>query len=108
MKPFLLSIAVTVCLSACSSSNAVNCDDIQVSMEQQNECISLKKQIDNARGQPILRTELERRYEQDCLNLRYYRDDQVVERCQNQEQLEEVRKEAEQEAIDEKKQLSSW
>lgn len=108
MRQFLLSISVGLFLAACSSSNNENCDDIRISAEQQNECINLKKQIDNARGQPILRTELERRYEQDCLNLRYYRDDQVVERCQNQQEVDEVRKEAEQEATQNKKQLSSW
>ncbi|TLU67170.1 hypothetical protein FE810_02480 [Thalassotalea litorea] len=108
MRQFLLSISVTLFLVACSSSDGDNCDDIRISSEQQNECLSLKKQIDNARGQPILRTELERRYEQDCLNLRYYRDDQVVERCQNQQEVEEVRKEAEQETVEQNKQLSSW
>jgi len=56
------------------------------------QCQSLHKQIVNAKNKPIIRTELERRYQQDCIDIRYYRDDKQVGVCGNKEEIEELRK----------------
>ncbi|KGJ89209.1 hypothetical protein [Thalassotalea sp. ND16A] len=85
MKTTTLAFISTVLLAqaGCAFVQEDPCEKITFSAEQQAECASLQRQIVNAKGQPIKRTELERRYELDCVNLRYYRDDMTDERCEN-------------------------
>lgn len=91
-KTIILSTAVFLLLSACSSNDNV-CEDVAVASEQVQQCQSLQRQIVQAKGQPIIRTELERRYEQDCINLRYYRDDQQSAICGNKDKIKtEIKK----------------
>ncbi|OUS32844.1 hypothetical protein A9Q98_00510 [Thalassotalea sp. 42_200_T64] len=90
MKTTNLAFISTVLLAqaGCAFVQEDPCEKITFSAEQQAECASLQRQIVNAKGQPIKRTELERRYELDCVNLRYYRDDITNERCENKASVE--------------------
>ena len=86
MRPITIAFITTTLLSqaGCAFLQDDPCEDITFSSEQQANCAQLQRRIVNAKGNPIKRTELERRYEQDCVNLRYYRDDQTQKRCENQ------------------------
>lgn len=68
------------------------CENIVISNEQIQECQSLQRQIEQLSNHPILRGELERRYQQDCVEIRYYRDDKQDAVCQNKEEIEELHK----------------
>jgi len=80
-----------IILSACSSQNNA-CEDITLATEQIQECQSLQRQITHSKDQPLIRTELERRYQQDCIDIRYYREDHQNAICGNKENLEEINK----------------
>lgn len=92
MKTITIAFATSVLLTQASCSFLSNdpCEDITFSSEQQAECSNLHKQIINAKNNPIKRTELERRYQDNCVDIRYYRDDQTIERCGNKESIEKV------------------
>ena len=91
-KIFFIALPLIIILAGCSSSDDV-CEDITLASEQIQECQSLQRQITNAKGQPIVRTELERRYQQDCIDMRYYRDDQQAAICGNKHKLNEIKEE---------------
>ena len=91
IKNLTLMISSVVLFSACSSNDNA-CEDVTLASEQVQQCQSLHKQIVNAKNKPIIRTELERRYQQDCIDIRYYRDDKQVGVCGNKEEIEELRK----------------
>lgn len=95
MKTITIAFISTVLLSqaGCAFIQDDPCEDITFSSEQQAECAQLQRRIVNAKGNPIKRTELERRYEQDCVNLRFYRDDQTQIRCENQASVDKWMKE---------------
>ncbi|WNC73013.1 hypothetical protein RGQ13_03250 [Thalassotalea psychrophila] len=95
MKPITIAFITTTLLSqaGCAFFEDDPCEDITFSSEQQADCAQLQRRIVNAKGNPIKRTELERRYEQDCVNLRYYRDDQTQKRCENQASVDKWIKE---------------
>lgn len=95
-KLFFITLPLTFVLLGCSSSDDV-CEDITLASEQIQECQSLQRQITRAKGQPIVRTELERRYQQDCIDIRYYRDDQQSAICGNKHKLGEIREEMQKE-----------
>lgn len=97
IKPFFLAAISVGVLAACSSSENT-CEDITLASEQIQQCQALHRQIINAKGQPLIRTELERRYQNDCIDIRYYRDDQQLAKCGNKHKVEEIRKTAKQEA----------
>lgn len=84
--PLSLVLTITGCATV---ENA--CEDITLASEQIQECQSLQTQIANAKGKPILRTELERRFQQDCIDIRYYRDAHQVAICGNKEEIEKAR-----------------
>ncbi len=87
-----LPITLTLTLAGCTSSDEV-CEDVTLAAEQIQACQALKRQITRVNGQSIiLRTELERRYQQDCINIRYYRDDQQTAICGNKHKLGEISK----------------
>ena len=92
-KILLLSCVCTFVMAGCSSSERA-CEDITLASEQIQECKILQRQIVQAKGKPLLRTELERRYEQDCINGRYYRDDHKAPVCEKQEEMTNHLKEA--------------
>lgn len=95
-KSLCFSIFVTVFLSSCSSSEPA-CEEITLASEQIQECQALHKRLINARnnkGGVIVRTELERRYQQDCIDSRYYRDEKQSAICGNKHKLNEIRKSA--------------
>jgi len=88
---------MAVAISGCATQENA-CEDITLASEQIQECQSLQRQIANAKGKPIIRTELERRYQQDCIDVRFYRDAQQVAICGNKEQIDKIQ----QKAIDKK------
>lgn len=87
----ILFFALTTISGCASQENA--CEDITLASEQIKECQLLQKQITNAKGKPIIRTELERRYQQDCIDVRYYRDAQQEAICGNKKSVEQINKE---------------
>jgi len=90
MKKNLLSlVCASIFLSACATSEDV-CEDVTLAAEQVQQCQSLQRQIAQAKDKPIIRTELERRYEQDCINVRYYRDDRQSAICGNKEKIDQI------------------
>jgi len=91
-KLFFIALPLALVLVGCSSSDDI-CEDITLASEQIQECQSLHRQITRAKGQPLVRTELERRYQQDCIDIRYYRDDQQNAICGNKHKLGEIREE---------------
>ncbi|TRX53488.1 hypothetical protein [Thalassomonas sp. M1454] len=92
MKTTTIALVSTVLLTqvGCSFFQPDPCDEITFSSEQQAECSQLQRQIVNAKNEPIKRTELQRRYELDCVNLRYYRDDMSSDRCENPESVDVI------------------
>ncbi|PHR80950.1 MAG: hypothetical protein COA59_16765 [Colwellia sp.] len=95
--PFLLATFIAIVLTGCSSHDNT-CEDITLASEQIQQCQALQRQIINAKGKLIIRTELERRYQQDCIDIRYYRDEKQSAICGNKHRVEDIRKHAEQEA----------
>lgn len=92
MKYFSLnSVGAILLLSGCATMENP-CEDVTVAAEQVQACQSLQKQIASAKGKPILRTELERRFQKDCIDVRYYRDAQQVAICGNKEQIDKLQK----------------
>ncbi len=87
---FCSAISLTFILMGCSSSNDV-CEDVTLASEQIQQCQILQRQIVNAKGQPLIRTELERRYQQDCIDVRYYRDEKQQAICGNKHKTEEIK-----------------
>lgn len=82
---------VLLFISGCSANNNA-CEDVTLAAEQVQQCQSLHKQIINAKNQPLLRTELERRYQQDCVDIRYYRDDKQSAVCGNKAEVADAQK----------------
>ncbi|ARD43924.1 hypothetical protein [Colwellia sp. PAMC 21821] len=88
IKKLVVIVSSVVFFSACSSSNNA-CEDVTIASEQIQQCQSLHKQIINTKNKPIIRTELERRYQQDCIDIRYYRDDKQTAVCGNKKEVAE-------------------
>jgi hypothetical protein len=93
---FFSAVSLALLLGGCASNEA--CEDITLASEQIQQCQALHRQIVNAKGKPLIRTELERRYQQDCIDVRYYRDEKQQAICGNKHKAEEIRKNMEQEA----------
>ena len=77
-------------LSACATQESA-CEDVTLASEQIQECQSLQRQIVNAKGRPLIRTELERRYQKDCVEMRYYRDEHQQAICGNKDNIEQIK-----------------
>lgn len=91
MKLSLLPpIGLAFVLVACSSNDNA-CEDITLASEQIQQCQALHRQIINAKDQTLIRTELERRYQQDCIDIRYYRDEKQSAICGNKHKTEELK-----------------
>lgn len=93
MKYLSLSSLTTILLFTGCATVEDPCEDVTVAAEQAQACQSLQKQIASAKGKPILRTELERRFQKDCIDVRYYRDAQQVAICGNKKEIDQLRKE---------------
>jgi hypothetical protein len=96
-KIVLVVIPFITLLAGCSSVHTV-CEDITLASEQIQECQALHKRIINAKGDIIIRTELERRYQQDCIDIRYYRDEKEAAICGNKHKVVDIDKSVEIEA----------
>jgi hypothetical protein len=88
---FFSTVVLTLTLIGCSS-NDNTCEDITLASEQIQQCQVLHRQIVNAKGQPLIRSELERRYQQDCIDVRYYRDEKQLAICGNKHKVQEIKK----------------
>lgn len=97
MKTITITVLSTLLLTqvGCMSFQGDPCEDLLEIREQEAECLSLRKQIEQmkSKGNPITRTELQRRYEEDCSNLRYYRDEKEDARCGSKANIDKFRKE---------------
>jgi len=91
MKQLVMIVSGVILFSACSANNN-SCEDVTLASEQVQQCQLLHKQIIAAKNKPIIRTELERRYQQDCIDIRYYRDDKQAGVCGNKDELAEAKK----------------
>ena len=89
VKLFFGSMLIIVTLTSCTSSENV-CEDVTLASEQMRQCQTLQRKIIQAKGKPLIRTELDRRYQQDCLDLRYYRDEQQMAICGNKHKKSEA------------------
>ena len=90
-KIYFIALLIPIILGGCTSSDDV-CEDITLAAEQIHTCQALQHRITIAKEKPIVRTELERRYQQDCIDIRYYRDSQQNAICGNKHKLTEIRK----------------
>jgi len=90
VKLFFGTMIIAATLTSCSSYENV-CEDVTLASEQIKQCQTLHRQIIQAKGRPLIRTELERRYQQDCLDLRYHRDEQQAAICGNKHKKSEAK-----------------
>jgi hypothetical protein len=88
-KSLLLIVPIISLLASCSSIDDA-CEDITLASEQIQTCHALHKKIINAKGDVIFRTELERRYQKDCIEIRYYRDEKQAAICGNKHKVKEI------------------
>jgi len=88
--PILAALTTVFTLSACSNTPTA-CEDVTLASEQIQACQILQRQITSAKNKPLMRTELERRYQQDCIDIRYYRDDHQNAICGNKKQLKTIK-----------------
>ena len=91
MKQIILVVSGVLLFSGCSSNSNI-CEDATLASEQVQQCQSLHRQIINAKDRPLIRTELERRYQQDCIDIRYYRDDKQAGVCGNKAEVVDAQK----------------
>lgn len=89
MNKSIITVFTIILVSGCATKEQI-CEDVVVKAEQVQQCLNLQRQIVSAKGKPIVRTELERRYQLDCVDVRYYRDDQKSDTCQVKDEREEV------------------
>jgi hypothetical protein len=97
MNKLLLVVPVVAILAGCSSVDNT-CEDVTLASEQIQECQALHKRIINAKS-VIVRTELDRRYQQDCIDIRFYRDDRQSAICGNKHKVKEIRKSVKVESV---------
>jgi hypothetical protein len=86
---YLFSMLALMTITGCSTTENA-CEDVTIASEQIKMCQSLQRQIINAKGHPIIRTELERRFQVDCIDVRYYRDDKQKAICGNKHKIDEI------------------
>ena len=80
MKKLAVLPVVTVILAGCSSTSD-ECESLAEINRQIQQCEALQKQVRAAKGQPVRLQELERRYQKDCIDSRFYKDDHKVNEC---------------------------
>lgn len=91
-KLTLILPSLLLTLSGCATQENA-CEDITLVSEQVQQCQVLQRQITKAKGKLILRTELERRYQKDCIDVRFYRDEHQIAICGNKDKIEKARQE---------------
>jgi len=96
-KLFFITPILVALVGGCSSSKNI-CEDVTLASEQVKQCQVLQRQITQAKDRPVYRTELERRYQKDCIDIRFYRDDQQAAICGNKHKIKEIRKSAKKES----------
>lgn len=85
MKSVLVLILPTFFILAGCATNENACEDVTLASEQVQQCQALQRQITQAKTRPLIRTELERRYQTDCIDMRYYRDEHQAAICGNKD-----------------------
>ena len=86
---YLFPVLTFITIAGCSTTENA-CEDITTASEQVQECQLLQRQIANSKDRPLMRTELERRYQMDCVDIRYYRDDKQGAICGNKHKVEDT------------------
>lgn len=86
--PFVLALLII----GCSSNQEPACEDIVEVNRQQQECQRLKD-IMNSKGYPQRSSEARKRFEEECINFRFYRDTFEDTICTAHEKKELERKE---------------
>jgi len=94
MKVSVVSSSIVLFLTVGCANQQPVCEDVVVAKEQLQQCQQLQKQITAAKDKPIIRTELERRYQNECVEMRYYREQHQPAVCGNKEKIEALTKEA--------------
>lgn len=94
MKVSVVCLSVVLFLTVGCANQQPPCEDVVVAKEQLQQCQQLQKQINAAKDKPIIRTELERRYQQECVEIRYYREQHQSAVCGNKEKIKALTKEA--------------
>lgn len=89
IKSSFFVVALGLGIVGCSSTEDT-CEDVTLAAEQVHECQVLHRKIVQAKDKPLIRTELERRYEQNCVAVRYYRDDKQNAICGNKQKIGEI------------------
>jgi len=79
-KLVLLTATITLVIAGCATSENT-CEDVTLVSEQAQQCQALQRQITNSKDKPLIRTVLERRYQKDCVDIRYYRDEKHPKIC---------------------------
>jgi uncharacterized protein YcfL len=92
MKQFALLVLPSILMFSGCSSNENTCEDVTLASEQIQQCQALQRQIIKAKQEPLIRTELERRYQADCVDIRFYRDDKQAGVCGNKAEVKNSEK----------------
>jgi hypothetical protein len=92
MNKFAVLVALIFSLGGCAF-NEQPCEDVVDISEQLEQCQQLQRKIMAAKDQTFIRSELERRYQEDCVELRFYRDEHKDGVCQNKQAVNELKKE---------------
>lgn len=93
-KNLLLSALGAIVMSGCASQENA-CRDITEISEKAQQCESLRKEIDASKNSPLKLSELDRRYQLECVDMLYYRSDRQEAVCDNKEQIEAIIREEE-------------
>ncbi|GLX83115.1 hypothetical protein [Thalassotalea eurytherma] len=80
MKHIIALCVTTAVLAGCSATKG-GCEDVSEVNKQIQQCKLLHKQMSEAKGQPMRLQELERRYQTDCVESRFYKDDYKTKSC---------------------------
>lgn len=94
MKVSAVCLYIVLYVTVGCANQQPPCEDVVVAKEQLQQCQQLQKQINQTKDKPIIRTELERRYQQECVEMRYYREQHQNAVCGNKEQIKALTKNA--------------
>lgn len=74
MKKVMIGMISVYLVQGCTVIEGQPCEDLLEVKRQEQMCAKLRKQM-NETGRPQAALTAKQRYEQACVNLRYYRDD---------------------------------
>lgn len=89
-KALFIAFGCSYILLGCAAQESA-CEDVTLASEQVQECQILQRKITATKNQPIVRTELERRYQQDCIDIRFYRDEHQEAICGNKKSIDAIK-----------------